>query len=324
MKTILKFLVAASLLISGSASALLPFDDTGDLYVSMWNDDVVRVFDDYGNLVDELTAPGLSGPRGMAFNPANNDMWLAGEFSNEIYIFNKHGKYTWKFSHPEFNEPLSVTFRMTQGIRAKNQEVYISNSNENNIMVFDQKGNHLRTFTNPYASDPNCSAFFPDGTHYNTNRLGIRDSNGDIDGVVGRVDKYSADDNFVTSFTTPGILSLMAVARDPNGPGDADDTLWATSGGGDRGIYEFDQDGNLLTTILPADLPDFGVPGASMVPQGISFDDQGNFTVISWFGGVFQFDGNGTLLNSFDPGGPGSRSSARGLVQPTGEDRNDD
>ena len=155
-----------ALTISSTASALLPFDDTGNLYVSMWLDNLVRVFDDDGNVVKEMTAPGLIGPRGMAFNPANGDMWLAGEFSNEIYIFNKKGKFKRKFGHPDFDEPLSITFRMTPAIRAKNQEVYISNSGgdpkatgsvsgSNNIMVFDQKGNHLRTFTNEYANDPN-------------------------------------------------------------------------------------------------------------------------------------------------------------------------
>ncbi|HBE91854.1 MAG TPA: hypothetical protein DDW55_04750, partial [Gammaproteobacteria bacterium] len=188
-----------------------------------------------------------------------------------------------------------------------------------NIMVFDQKGNHLRTFGNPYLVDPNCSAFMVDGTHYNANRLGIKDSSGVIDGIIGRVDKYDANDNFLFSFTTPGMLSLMAVARDPNTPDDGtDDTIWATSGGGDTGIYEFDQNGNLLTSILPADI------GEPIVPQGIAFDDDGNFTVVSFTGKVFQFDGDGNFLGSYSAGGFGSRSSARGLVQPTGEDRNDD
>jgi len=38
-----------------------------------------------------------------------------------------------------------------------------------------------------------------------------------------------------------------------------------------------------------------------MVPQGIAFDDNGNMTVVSWTGGVYQFDGNGNLQNSYDP-----------------------
>ena len=94
------------------------------------------------------------------------------------------------------------------------------------------------------------------------------------------------------------MASIMAIARDPNGPGDSDDTVWVTSGGGARGIYEFDQDGKLLNTILPADLPNFGVSGASIVPQGIAFDDNGNMTVVSWTGGVFQFDGKAAADSS--------------------------
>jgi outer membrane protein assembly factor BamB len=311
MKILLKYLAIASLLVSGTASALLPFDKTGNLYVSMWTADVVRAFDADGNVVKELTAPGMAGPRGIGFNPHKGEIWVAGEHSDAIYIFNKGGHFKRSFTHPDFNEPLSVTFRMTPGVKPKDQEVYISNSNGNNIMVFDQQGNHLRTFTNPYLVDPNCSAFMADGTHFNSNRLGNTDSNGVVDGIIGRVDKYDANDNFLFSFTTPGVFSLMAVARDPNGPGDEDDTIWATSGGGDLGIYEFDQNGNLLTTILPDDLSDFnGVLGSAIVPQGIAFDDEGNFTVASFSGGVYQFDGDGNHINSYDPGAGNSRSIA--------------
>ena len=149
--------------------------------------------------------------------------------------------------------------------------------------------------------DPNCTAFFPDGSFYVSNRLGRVNDNGVSDGFFGRVDKFDANDEFLFSFNAPGMSSVMAVARDPNGPGALDDTVWVTSGGGARGIYEFDQAGNLLKTILPADLPNFGVPGASIVPQGIAFDDNGNMTVISWTGGVYQFDGAGNLQNSYDP-----------------------
>jgi len=75
---------------------------------------------------------------------------------------------------------------------------------------------------------------------------------------------------------------------------------------GDRGIYEFDQSGNLLTTILPADIDD----GRSIVPQGIAFDDQGNFVVVSNLNEVIKFDGSGNFMMRF-PTGPGtSRSTA--------------
>jgi len=308
-----------ALAVSTTASALLPFKDDGNLYVAMWTADVYNIFKKNGKAKGSITAQGLDGPRGLAFNPANGDVWVTSEHGNSIFIFDKKHRLQTSFTHPDFLEPVGISFKMKRGVRAEDQEVYISNSGNggidpakgNNIMVFDQQGNFKRSFTRAGMVDPNCTAFFPDGSFYVSNRLGLVDGDGNADGIIGRVDKFDKNDNFVTSFTVQGMLSLMAVARDPNGPGPWDDTVWATSGGGDRGIYEFDQDGNLLTTILPADLSDYnGVSGAAIVPQGIAFDDNGNFTVASFSGGIYQFDGEGNHINSYDPGPGNSRSIA--------------
>jgi len=292
---------------AGNSSAELPFENDGNLYVAMYNSDSYNIFTKNGDLIGTLTTPGLNGPRGLAFNPLNGDIWVTGEFSNTIYVFDKNHRLLRSLVHPDFNQPVGVSFKMTAGVPAEDQEVYISNSGTgasstgNNIMVFDQQGNFLRSFTRDGLVDPNCTAFFPDGSFYVSNRLGSVDDNGVSDRILGRVDKFDADDNFLFSFNAPGMASVMAVARDPNGPGDSDDTVWVTSGGGARGIYEFDQNGNLLKTILPASLPNFGVAGSAIVPQGIAFDDNGNMTVVSWTGVVYQFDGDGNLQNSYDP-----------------------
>lgn len=294
-------------LLAGNVVAELPFENDGNLYVAMYNSDVYRIFSKRGQLVGTLTTPSLDGPRGLAFNPANGDIWVTGEFSNTVHVFDKDHNLLRTIAHPDFNQPVGVSFKMTDGVAPEDQEVYISNSGTgagstgNNIMVFDQQGNLLRSFTRDGLVDPNCTAFFPDGSFYISNRLGTVDDDGVSDGIFGRVDKFDANDQFLFSFNTAGMGSVMAVARDPNGPGDADDTVWVTSGGGTRGIYEFDQDGNLLQTILPADLPNVGDPASSIVPQGIAFDSSGNMTVVSWTGGVYQFDGDGDFLGAYDP-----------------------
>ncbi len=294
-------------LFAGNVVAELPFENDGNLYVAMYNSDTYKIFTKSGESVGTLTTPGLNGPRGLAFNRANGDIWVTGELSNMVYVFDNEHNLRWSLTHPDFNQPVGVSFKMTQGVNADDQEVYISNSGTgagttgNNIMVFDQQGNFLRSFTRDGLVDPNCTAFFPDGSFYVSNRLGSVNDSGGSDRIFGRVDKFDANDQFQFSFNAPGMASVMAVARDPNGPGDLDDTVWVTSGGGDRGIYEFDQEGHLLNTILPAELPRVGVPGATMVPQGIAFDDNGNMTVVSWTGGVYQFDGDGNFQNAYDP-----------------------
>lgn len=299
--TYLKTLIGLVVLgISNHAFALLPFDNNGNLYVSMWDADVVRIFAPDGTDLGSMTAQGLDGPRGIAFNPLNGDIWIAGEHSHTIYIFDKEHRFQWSLTHPDFNESVGISFNMTPDVAPEDQEVYISNSNGNEIMVFDQTGTFLRRFTQPTLTNPNCSAFMPDGSFFVSNRLG-----GGL-GRQGAVDRYDANDQFLFSFSTEDMASVMAIARDSNGPGDEDDTIWVTSGGGARGIYEFDQDGNLLQSILPVDLPD-----ASIIPQGIAFDHHGNFAVASFATNqIFQFNGDGQFLLSYPTGVGNSRSIA--------------
>ncbi|MEM9411532.1 MAG: ABC transporter permease subunit, partial [Planctomycetota bacterium] len=131
----------------------LPFENDGDLFVAMYNSDTYQILTKRGEPVGTMTTPGLNGPRGLAFNPANGDIWVTGEFSNTIYIFDRNRQFQWSFTDPDFNQPVGVSFKMTPGTPAEDQEVYISNSGSgagttgNNIMVFDQQGNFLRGFT---------------------------------------------------------------------------------------------------------------------------------------------------------------------------------
>lgn len=283
-----------------AAHAVLPFGNTGNLYVSMWTADEIAVFTPDGIALERFTADGLDGPRGIAFNPVNGEIWVAGEFSDAIYIFDHNHQLLRTLQHPDFNEPVGVTFAIEDGV-AESPLVYISNSNGNEILVFEQQGMLLRRFSAPALVDPNCSAFMPDGSLFVANRLG------GTTGSVGAVSRFDANEEFLFDFTADGIQSLMAIARDPNDSADGfDDTIWVTSGGGDTGIYEFDQSGNLLASMLPADIDD----GRSIVPQGIAFDDNGDFYVVSFLNEVIKFDSSGNFLMRFPTGEGTSRSTA--------------
>lgn len=169
--------------------------------------------------------------------------------------------------------------------------------------MFDQSESLVDRFTGTALVDPNCSAFLDDGTLLVANRLGGTQG---VDGAGnGAVSSFDTNNQFQFDFTTPGIVSLMAVARDTNAmQSGLDDSVWVTSGAGDTGIYEFDQAGNLLTSLLPADIDD----GRPVIPQGIAFDDEGNFVVVSYLNEVIKFDGDGNFLMRF-PTGPGTARS---------------
>lgn len=62
----------------------------------------------------------------------------------------------------------------------------------------------------------------------------------------------------------------------------------------------------MLTTLLPADIDD----GSPIVPQGIAFDDNGDFMVVSYMNEVIKFDGDGNYLTRFPTGSGTARSTA--------------
>ncbi len=288
--------------VPNAAMALLPFQNTGNLYVSMWTANEIAVFSPDGTPVERFSADGLDGPRGIAFNPFNGEIWIASEFGNAIFIFDHTHRFLRKLEHPDFNEPVGVTFSFTSESidNMSGYQVYISNSNGNEIMVFDESEQLVERFTGTALVDPNCSAFLDDGTLLVANRLGGTQGDG-----AGAVSSFDTSNQFQFDFTTTGISSLMAIARDTNAlQSGLDDSVWVTSGGGDNGIYEFDQAGNLLMSLLPADIDD----GRPVVPQGIAFDDEGSFVVVSYLNEVIKFDADGNFLNRF-PTGPGTARS---------------
>jgi len=270
-------MLAACIFSKAATAAILPHQNTGNLYVSMWSADEIAVFTPDGTPLERFSAAGLDGPRGIAFNPANGEIWVAGEFSNAIFIFDHQHQFLRRLDHSDFNEPVGITFSPQLSSEPSDQQVYISNSNGNEVMVFDESENLVQRFTGTALVDPNC------------------------------------DNQFQFDFTTTGIASLMAVARDQNDVQSAlDDTVWVTSGAGDSGIYEFDQAGNLLKSLLPADIDD----GRNVVPQGIAFDDEGNFVVISYLNEVIKFDGDGNFITRFPTGAGTARSTAFQACEP--------
>lgn len=297
------FFITACILLSVPALAVLPYGNTGNIYVSMWTSDEVAVFSPEGKALGRFTANGLEGPRGIAFNPANGEIWVAAEDADAIFIFDYKHRFLKQLDHVGFDGPTGVTFASKKDVKVEDQEVYIVNSDADSIMVFGQDGQYLREFTDAMFADPNCLAVMPDESFFVTNRLW--NSQGSLDKFDG-LERYKSRWFDHGTQGMPGMVSVMAVARDPNAVGDSNDTVWVSSGGGSRALYEYDLMGNLLQTILPSNIKE----DDNIIPQGIAFDDQGNFYVASMTNFVYKFDGEGNYLMRFSTGGGTSRSLA--------------
>lgn len=290
--------LALALLCGPAPAAVLPYPDTGSLYVSMWDADEIAVFGEGGEPLGRFSADGLDGPRGLAFHPERDELWVAAELGDALQVFDGEHRPLRTVELPDFDGPVGIAFSPSAAPDGS-YEIHVGNSDADEILVLAEDGRRLRRYTDPSLRDPGCVAFLADGTLFVANRLGGSAESG------GAVARFGASERFEFDFAAEGLASTMGVARDPNVAADAlDDTLWVTSGGGRRGVHEFDRSGNLLRTVLPADVPG----GEAMVPQGIAFADDGRFVVVSSENSVYEFDGDGGFLSRF-PTGPGTSRS---------------
>ena len=106
MKTIgTIFLICLFILLNlSTAQNLLPPERTGKFYVSNFNGDNIVVYDSAGNYLNEFTAPGLDGPRGIVFS-SKNIIYIASQNSDEIFVFNHDEALINKYGHEQLDGP---------------------------------------------------------------------------------------------------------------------------------------------------------------------------------------------------------------------------
>ena len=145
--------------------------------------------------------------------------------------------------------------------------------------MFDLSGTYQRAYTAPGFSTPNCVTFDSAGNVYASSAS------------TGRVFKWDANEQYLTSFThpTPGALaSPMGIARD------SADVLYV-AGGGSSNIVKFTTDGTYLGELTHPDLTG---------PQGVAFDDRGHLFSASFFQDkLVEFDATDAYVQTVASGG---------------------
>ena len=99
--------VGAAVLHTLSASAILPPAQTGNFYVSDFNNDRIVTYDASGSHLGSFTAPGLDGPRGIVVLP-DGRIHVASQQTDEVFVFTADEAFDAKFGHPQLDGPTGM------------------------------------------------------------------------------------------------------------------------------------------------------------------------------------------------------------------------
>jgi DNA-binding beta-propeller fold protein YncE len=234
----------------------LPPARTGNAYISSYGTDEVICYDGSYNFLFRFGHADLDGTRGLSFTD-DGELYVASQGTDRILVFNENGDYQRQFTGPGLDAPTGMAV-------ASDGRLYVSAFNSDDVHVFRDEV-QVDTFSAVGMNGPNCVAFAPNGDVFVISQL---DS---------RVYQFASDFTFLRKFTGGGLSSAMGAAVYQG-------ELFVT-GGSSHSVNVFDLDGNYLRVIR-----DELIDG----PQGIAFDDQGRFSVSSFYTGkvaLYQTDG---------------------------------
>ena len=267
----------AGLLLVGPAAAQLPFPESHDFLVSDYQNDRVVAYRPSGALSHTFTAPGLDGPRGIAFL-ADGRFFVSSELGDEVFAFDRDQRRLFQFGAAELDGPTSIA------LSPSGDELYVASFQTGRVCVFDLGGAFLRSFTtpggaSPALSTPNCVAFDSAGNIYVSSA------------ATSHVFKFDPGESFLFSFTAPavpGLSSPMGIAIDGN------DCLYVAGGASDN-ICKFTPDGTFVGELTHPDMSG---------PQGVAFDQDGHLFTASFFAdNELEFTELGAHVQTITAGG---------------------
>lgn len=240
----------------------LPPPITGNLYVSSYGTHEVYCYSPDGRFLFRFGHEDLRGTRGLAFgrgrgsqeNPggAHGSAWelyVGAQTADRVLVFDPEGNYRRQFTGGGLDGPTSLAF-------GPDGKVYVSSFGTHEILVF--AGERFESkFTAQGLRGPNCIAFSASGSIYVASQL------------TNRVYRFAADGTFIQHFEARGLRSPMGIA------------IYGTevfvTGGASNTVSVFGLDGTLIRHVDTEE--------AISGPQGIAFDDLGNFVITSFYTG---------------------------------------
>jgi DNA-binding beta-propeller fold protein YncE len=130
----------------------MDFDQAGNLYVSDFSGDFVRVYNPEGTQIRTIGSAGsgpgqLSGPGGLIISDNTGRIYINDQYNGRVQVLNPDGSFLFAFgstgSAPgQFREPIGIDID-------EYENIYVADSQNSRVQVFDKDGNFLTAFGEP-------------------------------------------------------------------------------------------------------------------------------------------------------------------------------
>ncbi len=130
----------------------IDFDGEGNLHVTDFSADVVKVYGRDGELVKTYgglgNEPGqFDGPAGLAISEKTGNIYINDQFNNRIQVLDSEENFLYAFGTEgtelgQFNEPIGIDVD-------EEDNIYVADSQNSRVQVFDKEGNFLTVFGEP-------------------------------------------------------------------------------------------------------------------------------------------------------------------------------
>ncbi|MBV6627253.1 MAG: scytonemin biosynthesis PEP-CTERM protein ScyF [Rivularia sp. (in: Bacteria)] len=127
----------------------MDFDAQGNLHVTDFSADTVKVYGRDGELVKTYGGLGteggqFDGPAGLAISETTGNIYINDQFNNRIQVLDSEENFLYAFGTEgvelgQFNEPIGIDVDAEDNI-------YVADSQNNRLQVFDKDGNFLTVF----------------------------------------------------------------------------------------------------------------------------------------------------------------------------------
>ncbi|MGB3758094.1 MAG: scytonemin biosynthesis PEP-CTERM protein ScyF [Rivularia sp. (in: cyanobacteria)] len=130
----------------------IDFDGEGNLHVTDFSADVIKVYGRDGELVKTYgglgNEPGqFDGPAGLAISEKTGNIYINDQFNNRIQVLDSEENFLYAFGTEgtelgQFNEPIGIDVD-------EEDNIYVADSQNSRVQVFDKEGNFLTVFGEP-------------------------------------------------------------------------------------------------------------------------------------------------------------------------------
>ena len=176
----------------------------GNIVVSSYYKDVVRMFTSHGELVETLEANPLPKTVQLGLAVNNEDQVFVVPASDpKVRVFDGRGKFQYSFECDglDLDEPFNIGFACNDN----HGQVYLTDHDSNRVLVFQQNGKFLHEFSSDTLDGPTGIAATNDG------HLVVSSSSG------SKLSIFTTSGECVHEVEDPGLEEPYGVAVDDNG-----------------------------------------------------------------------------------------------------------